>query len=164
MPTKKSKPKGRPSSFTQEMADTICSRLADGQSLRSICDDDGFPAKTTVMRWLADEQHKAFRDQYARARELQADTMFDDMIDIADDGRNDWMEKRNADGENIGWTENGEALRRSQLRIDARKWMAGKLQPKKYGDKTQMELTGENGGPVKIQKIELVPVSVDRKD
>ncbi len=111
------------------------------------------------MRWLGDETYKAFRDQYTGARELQAETMADDILDIADDGRNDWMEKRNGDGEAIGWQENGEALKRSALRIEARKWLAGKLKPKKYGDRTQMELSGPDGGPVKITRIELVPVA-----
>lgn len=104
------------------------------------------PDKATVFRWL--ESKDAFRDQYARAREVQADTLFDEILDIADDGRNDWIEKRNADGEVIGWQENGEALRRSQLRIDARKWMAGKLLPKKYSEKQQVEVTGKNGSPL----------------
>lgn len=98
------------------------------------------PDKATVCRWLA--KHQSFRDQYARAREAQADALFDEMIDIADDGRNDWMEARDKDGANIGWKENGEALRRSQIRIDARKWMAGKLRPKAYGDKLDVEHSG----------------------
>lgn len=95
------------------------------------------PDKSTVFRWLS--ANESFRDQYAHARELQADTMFDEVIDIADDARNDWMERH--DKENVGWQENGEALRRSQLRIDARKWMAGKLRPKKYGEKLDIEQT-----------------------
>lgn len=131
---------GRPSIFTQELADTICERIADGESLRAICDGDDMPNKATVFRWLAAD--KSFSDQYARAREAQAESYFDDIRDIADDGRNDWMEKRNGDGEHIGWAENGEAIRRSQLRIDARKWMAGKLKPKKYGDKLDLNLSG----------------------
>ncbi|WP_412474605.1 terminase small subunit protein [Rhizobium sp. WW22] len=132
---------GRPSEFTSEIADEICERLAEGNSLRSICEADEMPSKTTVFRWL--NAYPDFRDQYARAREVQADTLFDDILDIADDGQNDWMEKRNADGENIGWMENGEALRRSQLRIEARKWMAGKLRPKVYGDKLDIDLNSK---------------------
>lgn len=131
----------RASEFTQAMGDAICERLSDGESLRSICDGEDMPNKATVFRWLA--ANEAFRDQYAVAREAQADAMFDDMLDIADDGRNDWMAKRNDAGEIISWQENGEALRRSALRIDARKWMAGKLQPKKYGDKVQLDHSGE---------------------
>lgn len=136
---------GRPSEFTQEKADAICERLADGESLRSICDDDDMPNKSTVFRWLA--AHEAFRDQYARARETQADTMADEILDIADDGHNDWMMKRYGDDER--WVENGEVLRRSQLRIEARKWLAAKMLPKKYGDKSQMEVMGANGDAIK---------------
>lgn len=135
--------------FTEEIGDAICERIALGESVRSICDDETMPSMSTVFKWLRD--NKAFSQQYARAREVQADALFDDIIDIADDGRNDWMEKRNADGENIGWQENGEALRRSQLRIDARKWMAGKLRPKKYGEK--LALTDGEGGPIKVEVV-----------
>lgn len=143
---------GRPTKFSQALADAICERIADGDSLRTICDEEGFPARSTVFKWLS--ENKSFSDQYAHAREEQADSLFDEILSIADDGRNDWMEKHGKEGENIGWQENGEALRRSQLRIDARKWMAGKLRPKRYGDRTQMELTGpqgEDGEPTAIQ-------------
>lgn len=119
----------------------ICERIADGESLRSICASDDMPSKATVCKWLSED--KAFSDQYARAREMQADALFDEIIDIADDGSNDWMEKRSANGDVIGWVENGEALRRSVLRVDARKWMAGKLRPKKYGEKLDVEHSGE---------------------
>lgn len=135
--------------FTEEVGDAICERIALGESVRSICDDEAMPSMSTVFKWLRDNE--AFSQQYARAREVQADALFDDIIDIADDGRNDWMEKRNSDGENIGWQENGEALRRSQLRIDARKWMAGKLRPKKYGEK--LALTDGDGGPLKVEVV-----------
>ncbi len=115
----------------------ICARLMDGESLRTVCLDDDMPARSTVHLWLA--QHQSFSDQYAKAREYQADTIFDEILDIADDGSNDWMEKRGEDGENLGWKENGEAIARSRLRVDARKWMAGKLRSKKYGDKIDHE-------------------------
>lgn len=142
---------------------TICDRIANGESLRGICDDEGMPACSTVFLWLAEDE--AFSEQYARAREAQADAVFDDILTIADDGRNDWMERKNADGQNIGWMENGEALRRSQLRIDARKWMAGKLKPKKYGDKTQMEMSGDADNPVQVvARIERVVVRPNAND
>jgi len=149
---------GRPSSFTQELADTICERIADGESLRTICINEDMPNKATVFRWLAAKPE--FSDQYARAREIQADTIFDEMIDIADDASNDWMERRNGDGENIGWQMNGDHVRRSQLRIDARKWIAGKLRPKVYGDKIVQEQTGPNGGPIETRTTH----TVDPKD
>ena len=128
---------GRPSSFTQEIADEICERISDGESLRSICSEERLPNKATIFRWLG--ANKNFSDQYTRAREVQADALFDDVLSIADDGRNDWVERKDQEDANLGWRENGEAIRRSQLRIDARKWMAGKLRPKKYGDKLELE-------------------------
>lgn len=130
---------GVASSFTDEIATTICEGLADGRSLRSICVEEGMPNQATVFRWLADERYAAFREQYARAREAQADAIFDEILDIADDGTNDWMERHDDEGGNIGWKENGEALQRSRLRVDARKWMAGKLRPKVYGEKLDID-------------------------
>lgn len=123
---------GRPSEFTPEIATTICVELMDGRSLRSICEDADMPATTTVYRWL--HERDDFRDQYARAREIQAEGGIDDMIEIADDGRNDWMLR--AQG---GYQVNGEVLARSKLRIETRQWAAMKLLPKKYGDKLQID-------------------------
>lgn len=135
------------STYTEEMADKICERIADGESLKAICEDEGMPHKSTVFKWLS--ENDAFSDKYARAREAQADALFDDILSIADDGSNDWMLKNF--GEETRWVENGEAIRRSQLRIDARKWMAGKLRPKKYSEKLQVEgsMTHEAGDSIK---------------
>jgi hypothetical protein len=121
-----------------------------------MCEDDDMPDKATVFRWLA--FHEDFRDKYALAREAQADALFDDILSIADDGKNDWMEKNF--GEETRWVENGEALRRSQLRIDARKWMAGKLRPKKYGEKIDVE----HSGAVRYEKIETVIIDPKHGD
>lgn len=121
----------RPTGYNTKIADKICTKLMTGQSLRSICRDERMPALSTVFRWLT--LHPEFSDQYARAREVQADTLFDDVLEIADDSRNDWMEQ-NGD-EAVGYKLNGEHVQRARLRIDTRKWMAGKLRPKKYGEK-----------------------------
>lgn len=141
-------PAGRPSDYTDELAEEICRRIADGESLRSVCSTEGMPGKATVMRWLG--ANEIFRDHYAKAREVQADAIFDEILDIADDGSNDWMERLNSDGENIGWQFNGEAARRSQLRVDARKWVLGRMLPKKYGERHAVEVSGPDGGPVEI--------------
>lgn len=127
----------RPTIFDQELADNILDRIADGESLRKICADETMPGQTTVYRWL--RTNDEFRQQYAGARELQADTLFDETLDIADDASNDWMERHAED--NIGWKENGEAIRRSQLRIDTRKWIAGQMRPKVYGPRVQQDHT-----------------------
>lgn len=126
---------GRPSIYTQELAMTICRRIAEGESLRSICRDDGMPSVSTVMLWALSMPQ--FSEQYTRARELQAEVHIDEIIDIADDGHNDYMLKNH--GDNVAWVENGEALRRSQIRIEARKWTAAKLLPKKYGDRIKVD-------------------------
>jgi len=119
---------GRPSSFTQEVADRICEALMEGHSLRAICAAEDMPNKGTVFRWLA--ANKEFSDQYARAREAQADCLFDDILEIADDGRND----KYTDDEGMQRTDY-DVIARSKLRVDARKWMAAKLRPRVYGDK-----------------------------
>lgn len=133
----------RPSEFTQETADRICEGLVEGQSLRSICLADDMPSASTVCRWLA--ANAVFREQYAHARDAQADTLTDEMLDIADDGSNDWMEKKNAEGAVVGVEYNGDAVQRSKLRIDTRKWYASKLAPKKYGDRQVLEHTDPQG-------------------
>jgi hypothetical protein len=151
----------RPSEFSQETADAICERIADGESLRSICRDDEMPAASTVFKWLTD--FKPFSEQYAHAREAQADSLFDEMLDIADNAQNDWMERRGE--EDAGWVANGEHIQRSKLRIDARKWMAGKLRPKKYGEKIEQTLVGPNGGPIKTDtRFEIVLIPPDKSD
>ena len=133
---------GRASEFTQEVADAICERIAQGESLRAICRDEEMPATSTVCKWLT--QQKAFAEQYARAREAQADALFDEILEIADETANDYAEGRN--GETVV---NNEAIGRSRLRVDARKWMAGKLRPKVYGEKLDLN----HAGGVEITRV-----------
>jgi hypothetical protein len=96
--------------------------------LRSICTKDDMPSKSTVFKWLSEQP--SFSDQYARAREVQADCLFDDILEIADDGRNDSY----VDDEGRVRTDH-DVIARSKLRVDARKWMAAKLRPRVYGEK-----------------------------
>lgn len=140
---------GRPSTFTADIAATICERIAEGESLVQICRDANMPHRSTVFDWLA--RDKEFADRYARAREAQADAIFEGILDIADDGRNDWMAANSDDEE--AWKLNGEHVQRSKLRVDARKWIAARLAPKKYGDRVTQELTGADGGPLTVQVV-----------
>lgn len=137
---------GRPSIFTEELAATICTRLSSGESLRSICRDDAMPAINTVMGWVF--RNSEFMTQYRAAREMQAELMADEMQDIADDGSNDWMERHNSKGQFVGWMENGEAIKRSALRINTRQWIAARLLPKRWGDKSQVTHQNPDGTPV----------------
>lgn len=139
---------GRDSTYTPEIAAEICIRLAEGESLRAICRDPYMPDKATVLRWaLFDEE---FRDHYAHARALQAEGQADELVEIADDGTNDWMEKLAKNGETfLGM--NSEHIQRSKLRVDTRKWIAAKLLPKKYGERMALEHSGADGKPLTPQ-------------
>ena len=129
----KSKKKGRPSLYTDKLAAKICRRLAEGESLRAICADRAMPGISTVMGWLFDGSHDGFSEQYARAREAQAEIRADEIVDIADDASGDFT--ANKDGKLVA---NSEHIQRSRLRVDARKWIAAKLLPKRYGDKLDL--------------------------
>lgn len=130
---------GRPTVYTKELADTICEKIALGDSMRTVCKADGMPAMSTIFRWLRDD--KDFQEQYARACEERTEAFSEDILDIADDGTNDWMEiNRNG---HESWELNGEALQRSKLRVDTRKWIMSKMKPKKYGDKLDLTSDGK---------------------
>jgi hypothetical protein len=141
---------GRPTDYSPELVDEICARIASGDSVRTISRDESMPCVKTVFNWL--RVHPEFVQQYARAKAEQADALAEELLDIADDGSNDWMERYGKEGEQIGWQLNGEHVNRSRLRIDTRKWIASKLKPKKYGEKLAIDGDGE-GGAIKIEKI-----------
>jgi len=110
------------------------------------------PAMSSVFLWL--QKHPEFSEQYTRAREAQADALADDILEISDDARNDWMERHGEDSR--GWQVNGEHIQRSRLRVESRKWIASKLKPKKYGDKVAVG-GADDLPPLKLRgAIELV--------
>jgi hypothetical protein len=88
-----------------------------------------------MFRWLRTKDE--FKQQYTKAKEESADALFEQILDIADDGSNDWVEQHSEDAGKAAYKVNGEAIQRSKLRVDTRKWMAGKMRPKKYGDKIE---------------------------
>jgi len=120
----------------------ICDLIAEGHSLHTICKMDGMPDRRTVTRWLDDMPE--IRPQYTRARELQADKIFEECLAIADSQEGDVI---TVDGEEVT---NHDVIARAKLRIDTRKWMAGKLRPKVYGDK--LDLGGNVGLTIQIGK------------
>jgi hypothetical protein len=157
---------GRPSIFSQELADRICSEIIEGYSLRTVCKPDDMPCVSSVLKWLREKPE--FLLQYEKAKEEQADALAEEMLDIADDGSNDWMVKTGKDGESIGWMVNGEHVQRSRLRLDTRKWIASKLKPKKYGDKLQTDFQplDKNGNPSDgpIQEVRITLVDPKSRD
>jgi CHASE1-domain containing sensor protein len=114
-----------------------------GQSLNEICKLPQYPTKTTVFTWL--HNNSTFLDQYRHAREVQQESHLDEMLEIADDASNDWMERTGSAGESKGWQLNGEHVNRSKLRIDARKWIMERMAPKQFGNKQQVDHTSSDG-------------------
>lgn len=154
---------GRPSTYSAETAAEICRRLADGQSLREVCRDEAMPSESTVRGWALDDR-EGFSAQYARAREIGYFSMADELLEVADDARNDWMERHGE--EDAGWQANGEHIQRSRLRVDTRKWMLSKALPKVFGDRvTQAVEGGDPEKPVNhIHRIERVIVRSPNQD
>jgi hypothetical protein len=115
----KQKKIGRPTIFTQDIADEICKRMANGETLRKIVLDDHMPVSSAIYRWL--DTNQIFKEQYTQARIKQADYYAEMIVD----------EAFNSHDAAIG-----------RLRMDALKWAASKIAPKKYGDKVEVEQTG----------------------
>lgn len=133
---------GRPSSYTKEKAAEICARLVNGESLRSICRDDNMPDVKTVYLWMA--QNETFLQQYTKAKEDQADTLQEDILDIADTEPMQVVDDKGVariDSAHVNWM---------RLRIDSRKWIASKLKPKKYGDRQIVAGDAENPLEMKV--------------
>lgn len=108
----------------QRLFDTICERIAKGESLVAICLDAKMPNYSTVTRWLAKDEGGDDRTKYALAREAQADYMADVMLAEARCGGED-------------------DVQRARLIVDTMKWVAAKLKPKRYGDKLDVKHSGD---------------------
>lgn len=132
---------GRPSSYNKDTAAEICARLVNGESLRSVCRDPRMPDVKTVYLWL--QQNEEFLHQYTQAKEDQADTLQEDILDIADTLPDQVVDKEGiarVDAAYVNWM---------RLRVDSRKWIASKLKPKKYGDR--QILAGDKDSPVEVR-------------
>lgn len=133
---------GRPTKFLNTLADTICKLIAEGKSLRSIVKDENMPSASTIFRWLLDDKHKEFWEQYEKARNVQAEMMFEELLEIADNDEHDELEKEREDGSSY-YVPNSEFIQRSRLRVDVRKWYLSKVLPKKFGDKMDLTTDGK---------------------
>ena len=130
---------GRPEIWSQKLADAVCFEIAQGYSLRTVCKNEKLPGMTTIFKWL--RERPEFGNQYARATEERTEALAEEILDIADDGSNDFMliQKGNVEYE----IENKEVTNRSRLRVDTRKWLMSKMKPKKYGDKLDLTSDGK---------------------
>ena len=140
-PAPKKNPVGAPTLYNTHIASIICIRLAEGESLREIVKTAGMPDRTVVYDWLF--RHPDFANQYTRAREEQADTLADEIIAIADESP-ETVEVRDKEGNILDIKIDSGYVNYQRQRIEARKWTAMKLKPKKYGDRMAVE--GVEGG------------------
>jgi hypothetical protein len=149
---------GRPTDYTVELATFICSEIASGEKVSDICQAESMPSQRSVYTWLA--KYPDFSQQYARAQADRTHAMAEEIMDISDDGRNDWMERNH--GDDVAWVTNGEAIQRSRLRVDTRKWLMSKMAPKKYGEKIELGTSPEGFKVVnEVRRIIVDPKPVD---
>lgn len=127
-------PAGRPTDYTEELAQRICIELAEGRSLREICAQDDMPARPTVFRWLF--QNLEFRDQYTRSREFQGEVHAEEMNDKAAEA----LELVKLCDDPRAASAYVQAIK---LQVEQYRWNAARLLPKKYGDRIQQEVTGD---------------------
>lgn len=140
--------------WTREIEDEILDHIMNGRSFRDFLVKnraEHLPSVPTFFKRIREDD--SFAERYARAREFQADCEFEEIAEIADNGSNDWME--NNDPDNPGYRLNGEHVQRSRLRVDARKWRASKLAPKKYGERLDMTHANPDGSALTIKILRL---------
>ncbi|MCA3064996.1 hypothetical protein [Aquidulcibacter sp.] len=142
---------GRPTYRTQEMLKTICEGIATGKSARAMCIEVGI-SQPTLWKWIGEDA--GFSKQYARAKEDCADYLAAEIVEIADDGTRDYTVDK--DGRDVV---DHDHIARARLRVDARKWYASKLAPKKYGDRTL--LSGDEDSPLKVEVTRIERVIID---
>lgn len=138
---------GRPTVMTDEVEQAILDRIANGESVRAICSDPDMPGKATVFRHVLEDPN--FRDRYQVARRLHAAVLVDEILDIVDDGTNDWAERTFRDG-STSVSVNPEALQRSRLRAETRFRLAAMFDPQNFSEKkgVDVNLGVQEGNPI----------------
>ena len=136
---------GRPTKYSPEIAAIILTRIAEGESLRQITMEKDMPSHASVYLWLT--LYKDFSENYARARDEQADTLADEIIAIADQ-QPDLDPLYDKDGQLIEMRMHSAYIQWQKNRVDARKWVAAKLKPKKYGDR--QIIAGDKDNPLEV--------------
>lgn len=142
---------GRPTKYTQELADSICAELALGKSIRTVCAEDDMPSVATIFNWFRSQPE--FLEQYTRAKEESADAMAEEVLYIADTQKVGVTKTIKPSGEEI---KEEDMLGHRRLQIETRKWLMAKMKPKKYGDKLDMTSDGK-ALPTPIIRLENVP-------
>jgi len=141
-------PAGRPRKYTPALANKVCALLAEGMSMRKVASINGMPSKTTMFKWLAEIDE--FAVQYTRAKQESADSLVDEMLEIADDEATsdliiDDVPVIDPDTLKPYKILTSAGVQHARLRVETRKWISSKLKPKKYGDKIEQTHVGPEG-------------------
>jgi hypothetical protein len=140
---------GQPSAFNPRLASEICFLMANGLSLRAICQRPGMPHMSTVFLWS--HTHNSFSENYARAQIDRARAFAEDIISISDDKSGDLVtETRNGATTQVVDHEN---INRAKLKVDTRKWLMSKMDPKRWGDRIQVAGDAENPLTVTVRDL-----------
>lgn len=124
----------RPTKYSKKLAKEICKRISEGESIRTISLDERMPNASTIHLWVL-EDREGFSKQYARARDIQAEVMFDEILQISDNA--DLVVLSGDEKKSSAYAQN------QRLRVDTRKWYLSKVLPKKYGDKLDVTSGGK---------------------
>jgi hypothetical protein len=149
---------GRPTKYSDDLANEICSQLSEGKSLVTVCKPESMPHRVTIFRWF--DKHPEFRNKYDAAKDESADYLVEEMVDIAD---NQTAQPVLVDGiplevgGKIVLKSDAAGVAHARLRIDTRKWYASKLKPKKYGDGRQDLESAESIAKALIDLVENLP-------
>ena len=128
---------GRPSNYTDEIADEICERMSEGESLLRICKDAHMPARRTVNGWLMDDSFPIFSHNYGIAQAKREEVLFEEIVEIPDEFEG--IEEVSA-----------AVVAAAKLRTDARKWVLARMNRSKYGERSAVDLGGQDGAEVKF--------------
>lgn len=131
--------------------------MSEGESVRSICRDPKMPSIATVFNWR--KNNEDFLEQYAYAKDVGAESLLGEILEIADDKESDYT-----DDPIIGPVLNKEHIMRARLRVDTRKWYLSKVLPKMYGDKLDLTSDGKKLEPPQINIIDYRDYKVDGDD
>ena len=139
---------GRPAvAYSVELAAEICTQIASGLSLQKVCQQPGMPSVHTIFMWLSDATKSEFSSNYTRARDMRSDKIFEETLDISDRADDDLLqvEKLDKDGKPTGKVVlggNHVVVQRHRLMVDTRKWFLSRMDPKRFGDRQQVDHTG----------------------
>lgn len=131
----------RPTKYNIKLGTKICERIAKGESVRKIVKDPKMPSSSMIFRWLLDEDKEMFREQYEQARNIQAELMFEELLDIADTDKD---------------------TNKARLRVDTRKWYLSKVLPKKFGERLTAVTEDQKGNTMPITGMQIKMENGDR--